>query len=46
MTLLEKIDRAEARLYEAIKNDDEIAINYWRGYIDGLKSCALVITKK
>lgn len=46
MTLREKIERAEEKLDEAIKNDDEIAINYWRGYIDGLKSCALVITKK
>ncbi len=46
MTLKEKIERAEKRLEEAVRNDDTTAIDYWSGYIDGLKSCALVITKK
>ena len=46
MTLKEKIERAEERLDEAVRNDDTTAIDYWRGYIDALKSCTLVITKK
>ncbi len=47
MTITEKIEYAEGKRDEAIRNEDASEIvAYWNGYIDALKSCTLVITKK
>ena len=41
MTIKERIEYAETKRDEAIKNDwDSGTINYWRGYIDGLNAVA------
>jgi hypothetical protein len=41
MSIYERIEYAEVKRDEAIKNDyDSETISYWRGYIDGLKAIA------
>lgn len=46
MTIGEKIEYAEAKREEAIAEKNIYDEAYWNGYIDALKSCVLVITKK
>ena len=38
MTIDERIEYAEEKLIECIRNDEDHSVSYWRGYVDGLKA--------
>ena len=38
MELLERLNHAEMKLYEAKQRNDDIDREYWLGYIDGVRT--------